>query len=58
MTQLAPEKVSGRKDARLSFVIDPAFLDTLEDFRRQHALRSTAESARELMRLGWAAYQA
>ncbi len=58
MAQLAPQKVSARKDARLNMVIDPSFLDVLEAYRRQHALRSTAESARELMRIGWAASQA
>jgi len=58
MTQLAPQKVSGRKEARLGMVIEPSFLDVLEAYRRQHALRSTSEAARELMRLGWAASQA
>ncbi|MFM1900238.1 MAG: hypothetical protein RLZZ216_814 [Cyanobacteriota bacterium] len=58
MTQLAPEKVSVRKDARFNLAIEASFRDVLEEYRRQHTLRSTAEAARELMRLGWAASQA
>jgi hypothetical protein len=59
MTQLAPEKdqASGRKDARFNLAIEASFRDVIEEYRRQNALRSAAEAARELMRLGWAASQ-
>jgi hypothetical protein len=57
MTQLALEKVSGRKDARFNLAIEASFRDVLEEYRRQNALRSAAEAARELMRIGWAASQ-
>ena len=58
MTQLALEKVSGRKDARFNLAIEASFLDVIEEYRRQHALCSAAEAARRLMRIGWAASQA
>jgi hypothetical protein len=58
MAQLAPPQKASGLDARLNFAIEPSFRDVLEAYRRQHALRSTSEAARELMRIGWAASQA